>query len=321
MLLLLNVFFGAIDISPYDVITIISGRNNDNASLQYIILQSRLPISLTALIGGGALALCGLLLQAVFRNPLADPSILGISSGAGLGAALVMLFWGGTLAIGSLSLSGFSLVLVAAFLGASLVTILMLFLSSILRNGASLLIAGVMVGYLSSSVIMLLNFFASDDGIRAFTLWGMGSFAGVSSVRMPLFATLALVVMALSALIIKPLNVMILGEQYAQNLGINIKRLRTMTLLITGFLTALTTAFCGPIAFIGLAVPHLARLSLHTDDYRCLVPATLLIGGIVALICNLTCSFPLGGTVLPINAITPIIGAPVILFIMMKKRL
>lgn len=321
VMFLLNVFLGAVDIPPCDVVDVLFGRNKSNDALQYIVLQSRLPAAITSMLSGGALALCGLMLQAVFRNPLADPSILGISSGAGLGAAIIMLLWGGSLSIGTLSLSGFTLVLMAAFIGASLVTLLMLFLSTIFRHGAMLLIAGVMVGYLSSSVIILLNFFASEDGIRAYTQWGMGNFASVSVNRMPLFAAVSIGMMLMAMLLVKPLNVMLLGSQYAQNLGINTKMLRTKVLFITGLITALTTSFCGPIAFIGLAVPHMARLSLRTDDFRFLMPATLIIGSLVALTCNLLGAMALGGSVLPINALTPLFGAPVIIYIMMKKRL
>lgn len=321
VLLLLNLFSGAVDIPVSSVARILCGGDNDvNASWQFIVLESRLPQAFTALLAGSSLAVCGLLMQAIFRNPLADPSILGISGGAGLGVALVMLFFGGGIAVGGLSVGGFVAVLLAAFVGAVVVTLLMLFLSEVIHSNAMLLIVGVMTGYLASSAIMLLNFFASADGVRSYMLWGMGNFASVSSERLPLFAAVSVACLVASALIVKPLNVLVLGSQYARNLGVNTRLLRNLILLLTGLLTALTTAFCGPIAFVGLAVPHISRLLLRTDDYRLLLPATMLTGAVVALACNLACAMPSDGGVLPVNAITPVIGAPVILYIMLRKH-
>lgn len=291
-----------------------------NASWRFIVLELRLPQALTAMFAGGSLAVSGLLMQALFRNPLADPSILGVSSGAGLGVALVTLIMGGTLAIGGLSIGGFVAVLVAAFLGAIGVTMLMLFLSDTVRSTPMLLIVGVVVGYLSSSAIILMGYFASADGIRSYMLWGMGNFASVSLGRLPVFACISIVGMLASVLLLKPLNILTLGEQYAINLGVDTRRLRFDILLITGVLTASTTAFCGPVAFLGLAVPQMARMVMCTDDYRRLLPATVFIGMFVALLCNFICSMPSTGEVLPVNALTPLVGAPVILYIMLRSR-
>ena len=260
-------------------------------------------------------------MQAVFRNPLADPSILGVSSGSGLGVALVLLLFGGGIGVGSISMGGFVAVLVAAFIGAIAVTAIMLVLSRMIRSNAMLLIMGVMTGYLSSSAIMLLNYFSSADGIRSYMLWGMGNFASVSLERLPLFVVVTSSCMVVSVLLVKPLNILLLGSQYARNLGVDTRRLRNGVLLLTGLITAVTTAFCGPIAFIGLAVPHIARLLLRTDDYRQLLPATMLAGMIVALLCNFACTLPSDGGVLPVNTLTPIVGVPVILYIMLRKHL
>lgn len=320
-LLLLNLFSGAVSIPVSSVLRILSGGDVANASWRFIILESRLPQSLTALFAGGALSVCGLLMQAVFRNPLADPSILGVSSGSGLGVALVLLLFGGGIGVGSISLGGFVAVLVAAFIGAIAVTAIMLVLSRMIRSNAMLLIMGVMTGYLSSSAIMLLNYFSSADGIRSYMLWGMGNFASVSLERLPLFVVVTSSCMVVSVLLVKPLNILVLGSQYARNLGVDIRRLRNGVLLLTGLITAVTTAFCGPIAFIGLAVPHIARLLLRTDDYRQLLPATMLAGMIVALLCNFACTLPSDGGVLPVNTLTPIVGVPVILYIMLRKHL
>ena len=178
-----------------------------------------------------------------------------------------------------------------------------------------------MTGYLSSSAIMLLNYFSSADGIRSYMLWGMGNFASVSLERLPLFVVVTSSCMVVSVLLVKPLNILLLGSQYARNLGVDTRRLRNGVLLLTGLITAVTTAFCGPIAFIGLAVPHIARLLLRTDDYRQLLPATMLAGMIVALLCNFACTLPSDGGVLPVNTLTPIVGVPVILYIMLRKHL
>ena len=298
---------------------ILKGDIASNVSWQYIVMSYRFPQALTALLTGSVLSVCGLMLQAIFRNPLADASILGISSGAGLGVACVMLLFGGGLYIGGLSFGGFAAVFAAALSGALAVTFIMLFLSSVIRNNALLLVAGVMLGYVTSSVVMLLNFFASADGIRAYVQWGMGNFSGVSEAMLPLYAAVSMICIVVSSLLVKPLNLMLIGSRYAENLGVNIKRLRTTILLLTGIMTALSTSFCGPIAFIGLAVPHLARLLLRTDNFRLIMPTTILIGALVALLCNFVCVLPSNGGILPLNALTPFLGVPIILYVISRK--
>lgn len=298
---------------------ILKGDIASNVSWQYIVMSYRFPQALTALLTGSVLAVCGLMLQAIFRNPLADASILGISSGAGLGVACVMLLFGGGLYIGGLSFGGFAAVFAAALLGALIITFIMLFLSSVIRNNALLLVAGVMLGYVTSSVVMLLNFFASADGIRAYVQWGMGNFSGVSETMLSLYAAVSMICIVVSSLLVKPLNLMLIGSRYAENLGVNIKRLRTTILLLTGIMTALSTSFCGPIAFIGLAVPHLARLLLRTDDFRLIMPTTILLGALVALLCNFVCVLPSNGGILPLNAVTPFLGVPIILYVISRK--
>jgi iron complex transport system permease protein len=260
------------------------------------------------------------MLQTAFRNPLAGPSIFGINSGAGLGVALVMLFLGGSISAGSVSLSGFVAVLVAAFIGAMLVMMLIFFFSTIVRNHVMLLIIGIMIGYISNSAISLLNFFATDEGVRSYMVWGLGSFGGVSMKMMPVFASITILGLVGSLLLIKPLNALMLGDRYAENLGINIIKVRNWLLIVTGILTAITTAFCGPVAFIGLAVPHIARLLLTTDNHRSLLPATILMGAVIALLCNLITILPGENGVIPLNAVTPIMGAPVIIYVILKRQ-
>lgn len=320
VLFALNILVGSVSIPTSDVWHILWGGEDVKPSWQYIILESRLPQALTALLAGGALAVSGLMLQTAFRNPLAGPSIFGINSGAGLGVALVMLLLGGSISTGSVSISGFVAVLLAAFVGAMIVMALIFLFSTLVRNNVMLLIIGIMIGYISNSAISLLNFFATDEGVRSFMVWGMGSFGGVSMKMMPWFALVSLMGLMASLLLIKPLNALMLGDQYAENLGINIIRTRNCLLVVTGVLTAVTTAFCGPVAFIGLAVPHIARLLLTTDNHRQLLPATMLCGAVVALLCNLICFLPGETGVIPLNAVTPMIGAPVIIYVIIKGR-
>ena len=320
LLFCLNLLLGSVRIPAVDVINILLGHDGTKASWQFIILESRLPQAITATLCGAALAVSGLMLQTAFRNPLAGPSVFGVNSGAGLGVALVMLFLGGGLSVGSVSISGFAAILLAAFVGAMTVIAIIFFFSTLVRNSVMLLIIGIMIGYISNSAISLLNFFATDEGVKSYMVWGMGSFSGVSLANMPVFALVTIAGLMGALLLIKPLNALMLGDRYAENLGVNILRVRNWLLIVTGLLTAITTAFCGPVAFIGLAVPHIARLLLTTDNHRQLLPATLLCGSVVALVCNLICYLPGESGVIPLNAVTPLIGAPVIIYVIARKR-
>ena len=325
-----NLAWGSVNIPWQDVGAILSGSQTDE-TYRYILLESRLPAAITALLSGAALATSGLLLQTAFRNPLAGPDVFGISSGAGLAVAIVMLAFGGNIALddlgvgflsdaGNYTIGGFLAVLIAAFIGAMLVMGIITFFSAIVRSHTVLLIIGLMVGYLASSAISLLNFFATEEGVKSYMVWGMGSFGNVSSQQMMFFIPLALIALIASLLLVKPLNAMLLGDQYAGNLGFNIRRLRIILLIITGLLTAVVTAFCGPIAFIGLATPHIARLFIGTENHRRLLPVTMLLGSVLALLCNLFCTLPSGGGIIPLNAVTPLFGAPVIIYVLMKGR-
>ena len=317
----LSLLVGAIHIPASDVVAILTGSGEElRPSWRYIVLESRLPQAITATLCGGALAVSGLMLQTAFRNPLADPSIFGISSGAGLGVALVMLLLGGSMSVGAVSVSGFVAVIFSAFIGAMAVMTVIFAFSTMVRNNVMLLIIGIMIGYLSSSAISLLNFFATDEGVKSYMVWGMGSFGGVTMGHMPVFASITLVGIAGSLLLIKPLNALMLGDRYAENLGISVRRTRNGLLMVTGLLTALTTAFCGPVSFIGLVVPHVARLLLQTDNHRVLVPATILCGSATALLCNIICFLPGEHGVIPLGAVTPLMGAPVIIYVIMQGR-
>ena len=316
-----NVLWGSLDIPVGDVWRILCGGEVEgHPAWRIIVLQGRIPQMLTALLTGSALGTCGLLLQTAFRNPLAGPSILGIDSGANLGVALVLLLLGGTATIGGMTLGGHLLVVVAAMVGALAIMALLMLLSSLLRSQVMLLITGVIISYVTGSIIQLLNYSATEQGVHSFVIWGMGNFASVGIERLPVFCALSFLGLLLATLLIKPLDALLLGDRYAENLGIRIGRVRQMLLLVTGLLTATTTAFCGPISFIGLAVPHLARLALGTSYHRTLMPATMLIGANLALACNLLSTLPRDGSIIPISVITPLIGAPVVLHVILKQK-
>ena len=319
LLFLANILFGSVSIPADAVINILLGNESEKASWNYIVVESRLPQAITALLSGMALSVSGLMLQTAFRNPLADPSIFGISSGAGLGAAFVMLLFGGTMTAGQVSFSGYAAVFLGAFLGAMAVMAVVFAFSLLVRNSAMLLIVGIMIGYIASSAISLLNFFATEEGVKSYLVWGLGSFGGVSMRQLPLFTTVTILSLLSSLLLIKPLNIIQLGRSYAENLGIRTHVVRNCLLVITGLLTAVVTSFCGPVSFIGLAVPHLSRMMIRTSHHGILMPVTMLTGSVVALLCNLISALPSSAGLIPLNAITPVLGAPVVIFVIMRK--
>lgn len=324
--LLLLLFFGslaygAVSIPVGSVIDILAGNDTGNLAWEHIVIQSRLPQALTAVLSGASLAVSGLLLQTLFRNPLAGPSILGISDGANLGVAAVLLYFGGSLGrIADSSVNGYLAVILAAFAGAGAVLGLIIYFSSKVKNNVMLLIIGIMIGYLASSLISILNYYASSDKVHAFVMWGLGNFSGVSLDQLPFFSLCTGAGLFLSILLIKPLNALLLGEMYAANLGIRVKQVRMLILVCTGLLAATTTAFCGPISFIGLAVPHIARLALGSSNHKMLLPVTLLAGSCVALLCNLLMVVPGSNQILPLNAVTPMLGAPVIIYVILNRK-
>ena len=320
VLMAANLFFGSVDIPAEAIFSILTGGEVEKASWSFIVWEARVPQALTALLCGAALAGSGLMLQTAFNNPLAGPSILGINSGASLGVAMVMLLGGGTLATAGITLSGFLSIVLGAFICSMVVMGIILFFSTLIKSNIMLLITGIMIGYITSSAISLLNFFATAEGVHSYMIWGMGNFSGVSLEQMPYFASFTLAGLVLAILLIKPLNALLLGNRYAENLGVNIKRTRNLLLIATGILTAVTTAFCGPVSFIGLAVPHIARLLLGTSNHNSLMPVTLLSGSAVALLCSLVCILPGESGIIPLNAVTPVLGAPVILYVIVTQR-
>ena len=319
-LMMACLLFGSVDIDANVIFSILMGKDSGNEALNTIVLESRVPMILTAILAGAALSVSGLLLQTTFNNPLAGPSILGVSTGAGLGVAIVMLAMGGTIGgVAGDSIGGYMATLLAAILGAAVVLVILMVFASIVKSSTMLLIMGILVSYLASSVISLLNSVATEQGLQSYVYWGFGNFTGVSLDQMPIFAIVIVLSLVAAMLMIKPLNALLLGTRYAQNLGVNTHRTRNLLLLITGVLTAVVTAFCGPIGFLGLVVPHIARLALNTSDHSRLMPVTMLTGAVTALLCTLiSVSSPHG--IIPINAITPIIGVPIIIYIIINRR-
>ena len=320
LLVLANLAWGSVKIPLDAVIDICLGKGAEKPGWDFIVLQSRLPQAITALLAGASLATAGLMLQTAFNNPLAGPSILGVNSGAGLGVAIVMLLLGGSIGSSSFMLSGTLAVLTGAMTGAIVVLGVIIAFASMVKSNVMLLIIGIMVGYITSSAISLLNFFATAEGVFSYTIWGLGDFSGLSMAQMPFFAIATLIGLVGALLLIKPLDALLLGERYAANLGVNVRLTRIGLLLCTGWLTAVVTAYCGPIAFIGLAVPHIARLLLQSSNHRWVVPATMLTGSVVALLCNLLCVLPGELGIIPLNAVTPLFGAPVIIYVIVNQR-
>ena len=302
---------GAVQIPLRDVLRILTGSFDGREAWRHIVVESRLPQTVTALLAGAALSVSGLMLQTLFKNPLAGPSILGISDGANLGVAVAMIWLGA---------ASYLSTIVAALVGAAVVLLLILWFSRRVTGNVMLLIIGIMLGYLASSVISILNYHASADKVHQYVMWGMGDFSGVSLAKLPWLAGFVLAGLAGALLLVKPLNALLLGESYAANLGVNVRRTRVLILVCTGVLTAVVTAFCGPISFIGLAVPHIARLLTGTDNHRHLLPVTLLSGACIASLCNILTVWPGSNSLLPLSAITPIIGAPVIIYVIVNRR-
>lgn len=287
-----------------------------------VVMKIRLPQAMTAMACGAGLSVAGLQMQTIFRNPLAGPSVLGVSSAASLGVAIVLLLSG---AIGGVSLSRFGVIgntaiTIFAIAGAMSIMMLIVWLSKRVTGNATLLITGVMIGYIATAIIGVLKAYSTEEDIHAYVIWGLGSFSRVSGGQVNVFIGITAIILPFCMLLAKPMNMMLLGELNAIGLGLNVKRTRMMTIGMAGTLTAVVTAYCGPIMFIGLAVPHIARGIFKTSDHRILLPATMLCGMSLALVCNLVSKLPGANGVIPINSVTALIGAPVALYVLLKRK-
>jgi len=309
---------GTVYIKPYQVWDALLSLDNPQTSktIRYIITELRLPRAIMAVLTGAGLAIAGLLMQTLFRNPLAGPFVLGISSGAGLGVALVIM---GATALGIGAISGIGII-TASVVGSLVVLLLIIVMSLRIKDTMGLLIVGLMVGSLSSAVVGILSYFSSSEELKRYVFWSLGSLGNINWDDLLIISLLFFVALLLLLWIIKPLNALLLGESYALSLGINIKKTRWIIIIITSILAGSITAFAGPIAFIGLAVPHLARLILPTVNHKILIPTAILLGATLLLFCDIASQLPFSNYSLPINAVTSILGAPLIIWLIMRKR-
>lgn len=306
-----------------DVIRILYTGQSDNQAWIYIVEKIRLPKAITAILVGSALSIGGLQMQTLFRNPLAGPSELGISSGASLGVAAVLLTGGGTVstiaAINQLGISGSWLLSLVASLGAASIFLLVILIAGRLRDHVVMLIVGVMISTLTMSFITIWQYFSQPEQLQAYIFWTFGSLGGVMSTQLSVFAIVVAVGTVLAFISSKALNTLLLGEEYARSMGLTLSRIRLIILISTSLLTGAVTAFCGPIGFIGVAVPHIARSLFQTSDHRILIPTTALIGSLTMLVCDILSQLAGQQIALPINVVTAFIGAPVVIWIIVKK--
>ena len=322
LMFFLSLSMGSISFSLHEVIDLLFFPADVSETRRIILLEFRFPQALTAMLAGAGLAVGGLQMQALFRNPLADPSLLGVSSGASLGVALLTLAAGriGGVSLFSAGWAGELSLTLAAFAGSAGILLLILAFSSRLKSLTRLLVFGIMIGYLSYSLVGFLKFYSRSDDLQRFVVWGLGSFSDVSMSRIPVFALATLLGLLLAFLLVKPLNLLVLGEESARNLGLRVAPARWAIIFVSGFLTAVVTAYCGPIGFIGLAVPHLSRSAFSTADHFVLVPLSAMLGSALSLACLLVIRLPIFGGALPVNAVTSLVGAPVVMYVLLKSR-
>lgn len=320
---MLSLALGSTSIPGERVVATLLHAASEGDPLAMVVSGIRLPRSVTAMLAGAALGVAGLQMQTLFGNPLADPFALGISSGASLGVALVVLGsgYGPAGAFGTaMGMRGDALITIAAIVGAALVLGLVLVVSSRIANPATVLILGLMFGYAVSAIVTVLVGASQPERLQQWAQWGFGSFSGVTWQRLKLFAPLILSGMAIASTTTKQLNALLLGENYARSMGLAVGRARWVTMLGASILGAMVTAFCGPISFLGIAVPHLCRGLLGSSDHRVLVPAVVLMGAAVALVAQIVSLLPGSGVVLPLNAVTSLMGAPVVVAVLLRSR-
>lgn len=319
ILFCLSLATGSVSIPLQDVVTVLQGQSPQKASWSAIILQFRLPKAITAMLAGSALAVSGLQMQTLFQNPLAGPYVLGVSSGASLGVALAVL---ATTVMGAqrIALTGSSTTIIAALLGAAGVMGCVVIAANYVKNSVTLLVIGLLFGYLTSAVVNLLLYFSVPEQIQTYLIWTFGSFATVTQRQLPLFLGLVLTGLAIAFSQSKSLNLLLLGETQARTLGLTLSRVRLLMIGNVSLLAGTVTAFCGPIAFLGIAVPHLGRSLLRSTDHRRLMPVVVLLGAILALIADLVSQLPGRQTILPLNSITALIGTPIVVWVIVRRQ-
>ena len=320
ILFVVNISLGSVSIPLHEIFNFLTGNSTSKESWNIILFNFRIPKAITAILVGSGLSISGLLMQTLFRNPLAGPFVLGISSGASLGVAFLILgssLFGGFFLANAVSNWSFP---IAASVGAFLVLSAVIIAANRVRNTMSILIIGLMFGSLTSAVISVLAYFSEATQIQQFLFWSFGSLGNLSWNEILVFIVIYSIGMLATIAVIKPLNSFLLGENYAKSLGINVKKNRNIILLITSVLTGVITAFAGPIAFIGLAVPHIARMVFSTSNHKTLIPAVVILGAIIMLICDAIAQLPTSEFTLPINAITSLFGAPIVIWLLIRKK-
>jgi iron complex transport system permease protein len=313
-----NMLLGSVRISPHDILLALQGKST--AVFNQIVLDFRLPKALTAMVAGAALSVCGLQMQTVFRNPLSGPDVLGISSGASLGVAIMVLGFSSFFSASLFTFLGSWAIVMVAWMGAGGVLLLILLVSLRVRDVMTILILGILFAGATSSIVTILQYFSSESMLKSFVVWTMGSLGGVTSTQLRVLIPSVIAGLFITSLTIKQLDVLLLGEKYSASMGVNVQLTRVLVFLSTSILAGSITAFCGPIAFVGVAVPHLARMLFHTSSHKILFPATILIGAIVMLFSDIVAQMPGANFTLPINAITSILGIPVIVWIILKNK-
>ncbi len=319
-MVLMNISYGSIDIPIQDIFKIVFTENNSNETWSYIIFNYRLPKAITAFLVGSGLSISGLLMQTLFRNPLAGPYVLGISSGASLGVAILIL---GSSIIGGVFMayaSSYFFLSLAASFGSFLVLFAVMLVAKRVKNTMSILIIGLMFGSITAAAISVLAYFSSAENLQQYLFWSFGSLGNLSWSEIVLFTGVYLIGIALVIPTLKPLNSLLIGENYAKSLGLNFKQARNIILIATSLLTGIITAFSGPIAFIGLATPHITKLVFNTSNHKILIPAVGLIGAILMLLCDTISQLPNSEYTLPINAVTSIFGAPIVIWLLVRKQ-
>lgn len=320
LLFALDLAIGSVHIPLSEVASILFGQAVEKSEWQTIVLSFRLPKAITAVVAGMALALSGLQMQTIFRNPLAGPYVLGISSGASLGVAVLVLGFPQLLALGALTAFSQLTMALAAWAGAGLILLLILAVSFRIKDVMVILVLGILFGGATSAIVSILQFFSNESMLKVFIVWTLGSLSGVTQSQLQVFVPAVIVGSAMVFLSVKPLNIMLLGENYARTMGLNVKMARILIFISTSILAGSVTAFCGPLGFVGIVVPHIARMMFRTANHNTLIPASMLIGAIVMLFSDILSQLPAGGRTLPVNAVTAIIGVPLVIWIVLRNR-
>lgn len=316
--LVLDIFFGSVSINASDVVRSLFSQTG--TGFETIILKFRIPKAITALIVGIALSLSGLQMQTVFRNPMAGPYVLGISSGASLGVAFVILGFSGNISPDSLSGLGNWILVAASWAGAGSVMLLIMFISSRVKDIMTILILGIMLSSGISAVVTIMQYFSNETMLKAYVIWTMGSLGNLTSGQLNVLLISVSAGVAMSLISMKMMNALLLGENYAGSIGLNVKYARTIIFACTSIMAGSVTAFCGPIGFIGIAVPHITRILFRTSDHRILIPGTILAGGSIMLASDIISQLPGSDSVLPVNAVTSLIGIPVVIWVILRNR-